>query len=175
MEMVQVKLYMVGPRRVSKLASEKGYVYTTSQNTTYARSFLRHPIEQKKTTLPQMCVDPQPNITYNDGACVPRVRLGAQTLPSPAVARVRRGRWGLSRCRIRRDGRTAACQGRNRDTKRAAICGMIRCVGSVHSFGLKEWTRDSPLDHDFAKILGNRADAASTVAAGVALSAGGWR
>ena len=64
---------------------------------------------------------------------MPRVSLVAQTLPLPAPVHVLREHWGLSLCRRHRDGHKAACLGQTRGTRHVAICGRIRCVGSVRS------------------------------------------
>lgn len=106
---------------------------------------------------------------------MPTVSLAVETLPAPAPVHVPREHWGLSLCRRHRGEREVVCSGRDRGTRHAAICGKIRCMGSVGSFRSFLNLRDSPLDHDLPKVLGDMTNAASAVSAGVALPTRGWR
>lgn len=107
-----------------------------------------------------------------DVAYVLTASLVARTLPSPALAHVLRGHWGLSLCRRRRGGHEVAWSGRYQGTRHVAICGRIRCGALVRSLGVR--IRDLPLYHDLPKVLGHMANAASTVAARVALPTRCW-
>lgn len=74
------------------------------------------------------------SITYIDETYVPTVSLVVEMLPAPAPVHVPREHWGLSLCKRHRGGHRVVCWGRDRGTRRAAIYGRIRCIGSVGSF-----------------------------------------
>ena len=70
-------------------------------------------------------------IIYIDGPYVPAVSLEVGKLHVQAPVHDLRARWGSSLCRRHRGEHKVIYLHRDRCTRRAAICGRIRCMGSV--------------------------------------------
>ena len=105
------------------------WVYT-KQRATYPWSF--HIIDQMRDICyPQSCPILLNRFIYIDGTCVLTVSLVVGKPHARAPVHDLRARWGLNLCRRHRGEHRVIYWDRDRGTRRAAICGRIRCIGSV--------------------------------------------